>query len=166
MAKRHAIRANSHILDQLDVLSSFATLANECGLCRPEMTDSNTTSIVDGRHMTVEQGLILESRGIFVPNDCFLGSSEYDSNVWIITGPNMGGKSTFLRQVALITILAQMGSFVPARRAKLGIVDQIFCRVGAGDDLYRDQSTFMVEMIETTNILRNATEKSLVSQQF
>lgn len=98
--------------------------------------------------------------GEFIANDCELGSNG-KSSLWLITGPNMGGKSTFLRQVALISILGQMGSYVPATHANLGIVDQIFCRVGAGDDLYRDQSTFMVEMLETTNILRNATPNSL-----
>lgn len=109
--------------------------------------------------MAVESGLF-QRASEFISNDCQLGHDN-EPSLWVITGPNMGGKSTFLRQVALISILGQMGSYVPASYAKLGIVDQIFCRVGAGDDLYRDQSTFMVEMLETTNILRHATSRSL-----
>lgn len=105
----------------------------------------------------VDQG----TKDEFVPNDCCIGSPG--KNVCVITGPNMSGKSTFLRQVALITILAQMGSYVPAKSATLGVVDQIFCRVGARDDISKSQSTFLVEMLETSHILRNATNKSLVS---
>lgn len=112
--------------------------------------------------MAVENGISNRGGGTsFTSNDCLIGKPGA-TTVWIITGPNMGGKSTFLRQVALISILGQMGSFIPADSAELGIIDQIFCRVGAGDDLYRDQSTFMVEMNETINILQNATERSLV----
>lgn len=111
--------------------------------------------------MFVEQGLHHKNK-VFTPNDCLLGSPEF-SNTWIITGPNMGGKSTFLRQVALISVLGQVGCFVPASHAELGLVDQIFCRVGAGDSLFNGESTFMVEMKETINILNNATDRSLVS---
>lgn len=102
------------------------------------------------------------TKDIFIPNDCKIGKPGL-SNMWIITGPNMSGKSTFLRQVALITILAQMGSYVPATKATIGIVDQIFCRIGARDDISKSQSTFLVEMLETSNILRKATKRSLVS---
>lgn len=101
----------------------------------------------------------------FTPNSCVIGKPG-KKNMWVITGPNMSGKSTFLRQTALITILAQMGSYVPAKQAKIGIVDQIFCRIGARDDISRSQSTFLVEMLETSNILRKASKKSLVSLVF
>lgn len=117
-----------------------------------------THKIIGGRHPTVESGLREEGRN-FITNDCFVGSPE---RLWLITGPNMAGKSTFLRQNALITILAQVGSYVPAEFAELGIVDQIFSRVGSADNLYRDQSTFMVEMLETATILRLATSRSFV----
>jgi DNA mismatch repair ATPase MutS len=111
-----------------------------------------------GRHPTVQVGLQQQGR-TFVTNDCLVGDED---RLWIITGPNMGGKSTFLRQNALITIMAQVGSFVPAEYAEIGIVDQIFSRVGSADDLYRNQSTFMVEMMETATILKHATERSFV----
>ncbi len=114
--------------------------------------------IINGRHPTVEVGLLTVGRS-FTSNCLSMNDS---SRLHIITGPNMGGKSTYLRQVALITILAQTGSFVPAQFAKLGLVDRVFSRVGAKDDLFRDRSTFMVEMLETANILKNATSKSLV----
>lgn len=154
---KHQIRKNCSIIDQLDVLNSFANLARERNLVRPIITDQQETVIREGRHLAVEAGLARRASS-FVANDCELTT---DCNVWVITGPNMGGKSTFLRQVALISVLGQMGCYVPADYARLGVVDQIFCRVGAGDDLYRDQSTFMVEMLETTSILRHATPRSL-----
>ncbi|GFF41299.1 mutS protein homolog 1 [Aspergillus lentulus] len=152
------IRRNAAVMDELDVACSFATLAEEQRLVRPILTSGLTHKIVGGRHPTVKLGLEEQGRQ-FVSNDCFLGDSE---RIWLITGPNMAGKSTFLRQNALITILAQVGSFVPAEYAEIGIVDQIFSRIGAADDLFRDQSTFMVEMLETATILKQATARSFV----
>ncbi|KAJ5520679.1 DNA mismatch repair protein MutS-like N-terminal [Penicillium fimorum] len=152
------IRRNAAVMDELDVACSFATLAQEQQMVRPILNDGTCHKIVGGRHPTVKLGLEEQGRS-FVSNDCFLGDSE---RIWLITGPNMAGKSTFLRQNALITILAQVGSFVPAAYAEIGIVDQIFSRIGAADDLFRDQSTFMVEMLETATILKQATPKSFV----
>ena len=114
-------------------------------------------NIVNGRHPTVELGLQKEGRA-FTPNSLLLD----DARMQVITGPNMGGKSTFLRQTALICLIAQIGSFVPAEKAELGVVDRIFTRIGAKDDIFKDRSTFMVEMIETAEILKNATDRSLV----
>ena len=153
------IRSTCETIDELDVTSSFATLALEQRLVRPQINNGNGTNIVQGRHMTVETGLKLRGSN-FIANDCHLNHSNSNS-LWVITGPNMGGKSTFMRQVAIITILSQIGCFVPAQQAEIGIADRIFCRVGAADDLYRDRSTFMVEMLETSYILKNATPKSL-----
>ncbi|KAJ6086871.1 hypothetical protein N7467_005785 [Penicillium canescens] len=152
------IRRNAAVMDELDVSCSFAILAREQQMVRPILNDGVCHKIVGGRHPTVKLGLEEQGRS-FVSNDCFLGDSE---RIWLITGPNMAGKSTFLRQNALITILAQVGSFVPAAYAEIGIVDQIFSRIGAADDLFRDQSTFMVEMLETAAILKQATPKSFV----
>jgi DNA mismatch repair ATPase MutS len=152
------IRRNASVMDELDVACSFATLAAEQQLVRPILTQGTNYKIIGGRHPTVKLGLEEQGRH-FVSNDCFLGESE---RIWLITGPNMAGKSTFLRQNALITILAQVGSFVPADYAEIGIVDQIFSRIGAADDLFRDQSTFMVEMLETAAILKQATARSFV----
>ncbi|KAK9450717.1 muts domain V-domain-containing protein [Limtongia smithiae] len=158
VAHMSPIRKNARVLDELDVACSFSTLARERQLVRPIMHNGISHHIVAGRHPTVEHGLA--KRGLsFVPNDCFLNENE---RLWLITGPNMGGKSTFLRQNALINILAQVGCFVPADFAELGIVDQIFSRVGSADNLYRDESTFMVEMLETANILKQATSSSFV----
>ena len=119
---------------------------------------SDSYNVINGRHPSVEMGLLSSGRQ-FIPNSVEMSSS---SNLHIITGPNMAGKSTFLRQTALIAILAQVGSFVPADSAQIGVVDRLFSRIGAKDDLFRDRSTFMVEMIETADILRRATPKSLV----
>jgi len=152
------LRRNAAILDELDVACSFATLAEEQALVRPVLNASSVHKIIGGRHPTVQGGLMEQGRS-FMANNCFVGDKE---NIWLITGPNMGGKSTFLRQNALITIMAQVGSYVPAEYAKIGIVDQIFSRVGSADNLYRDQSTFMVEMLETAMILKNATSRSFV----
>lgn len=154
------IRRNAGVMDELDVACSFASLAEEQKLVRPILNAGTSHRIVGGRHPTVKLGLEEQGRS-FVSNDCFLGDDDAE-RIWLITGPNMAGKSTFLRQNALITILAQVGSFVPAAFAELGIVDQIFSRIGAADDLFRDQSTFMVEMLETTAILTQATPRSFV----
>ena len=152
------LRRNAAVLDELDIGCAFANLAEEQGFTRPVLNESRKHKIVGGRHPAVKVGLE-EGGKAFVNNDCFVGEEE---RVWLITGPNMGGKSTFLRQNALISILAQAGSFVPAELAELGIVDQIFSRVGSADDLFREQSTFMVEMLETAVILRQATLRSFV----
>ncbi len=145
------------VLAQLDVLSCFAHVAQERNFVCPEVTLGNEVIIRDGRHPVVE---LVSNKEIFVPNDTALGSAE--NQMMIITGPNMAGKSTYMRQVALIVLMAQIGCFVPASYAKIGIVDKIFTRVGASDDLSTGQSTFMVEMNEVSYILKNATEKSLL----
>ena len=140
-----------------DALCSLATVAVQRGYCRPEITLGSDISITDGRHPVVEQML---KDTLFVPNDTELGAA--DNQVSIITGPNMAGKSTYMRQVALIVLMAQMGSFVPARSARIGLVDRVFTRIGASDDLASGQSTFMVEMAEVASILKYATSKSLL----
>jgi DNA mismatch repair protein MutS len=147
----------AEVLSNLDCLAALAELAAERGYCRPELFEQPTLEIVDGKHPQLEQTL---PPGTFVPNDTVMGADV--GTFLLITGPNMGGKSVFLRQTALIALLAQMGSFVPARRARIGLVDRIFTRVGASDELTRAQSTFMVEMTEAANILNNATPRSLV----
>lgn len=152
------LRRNASVLDELDIACSFAVLADQQGLVRPNVSEKLSHRIFGGRHPTVKLGLEGEGRS-FVSNDCLIGEAE---RIWLITGPNMGGKSTFLRQNGLISILAQVGSFVPADHADMGLVDQIFTRIGSGDDLFRDQSTFMVEMLETAAILNQATPRSLV----
>lgn len=152
-----SLLATSDALATIDVLMSLAELAEEPEWVRPEVVEHPVAEIIQGRHPVLERTL---PTGTFVPNDARL--SERGGSVWLITGPNMAGKSTYIRQVALLHILAQMGSFVPAQKARLGIADRIFARVGAGDDLSRGQSTFMVEMAETANILHNATERSVV----
>jgi DNA mismatch repair protein MutS len=144
-------------LARLDVVLSFAEVAVGRNYVRPEIAEGKTLEIVEGRHPVIEHVL---GADLFVPNDTRLGAP--DPTVAILTGPNMAGKSTYLRQVALIVLLAQIGSFVPAQSARIGIVDRIFARVGAQDDLSAQRSTFMVEMIETANILRNATPRSLL----
>ncbi|PKS12025.1 hypothetical protein jhhlp_001321 [Lomentospora prolificans] len=154
------LRRNAAVLDELDVTTSFAGLALEQNLVRPQLNTSTAHTIMGGRHPTVEGGLHEQGRS-FMRNDCLVGSSSHGL-LWLITGPNMAGKSTFLRQNALITILAQIGCYVPASYASLGIVDAIFSRVGSADNLFRDQSTFMVEMLETAHILRTATPRSFV----
>ncbi|RME76522.1 MAG: DNA mismatch repair protein MutS, partial [Planctomycetota bacterium] len=143
---------------ELDVLAGFAALALERGYVRPELEDSNVLEIEAGRHPVIEQTLDGEP---FVPNDIALGG-EHRPIVAVITGPNMAGKSTFCRQVALIVLLAQTGCFVPAERARVGLVDRIYCRLGSADEIMRGLSTFMVEMVETAAILRGATDRSLV----
>lgn len=149
--------ATSEALATLDVLLSLAEIADGTEWSQPEVVEQPLCEIVQGRHPVLEKTLPV---GTFVPNDTKL--SERGGMLWLITGPNMAGKSTYIRQVALIQILAQMGSFVPTHSARIGVADRLFARVGAGDDLSRGQSTFMVEMAETANILNNATIKSLV----
>ncbi|MDX1945698.1 MAG: DNA mismatch repair protein MutS [Pirellulaceae bacterium] len=156
-AQARRLQATAGVLAQLDVLASLAELARQRGYVRPVITDQPVLAILDGRHPVLD---ILEASGTFVPNDVVCGGD--DGTVLLITGPNMAGKSTYIRQVALITLLAQVGSFVPARSATVGIADRIFARVGASDELSRGQSTFMVEMTETARILNTATPKSLV----
>ena len=152
-----AIQKAAGSLATLDVMLSFAVIAREQDFARPVMTDDREIDITGGRHPMVERFL---PTGSFVPNDVHLDGT--DEQVLIITGPNMAGKSTIIRQVALIVLMAHTGSFVPAQEATIGIVDRIFSRVGASDSIARGQSTFMVEMVETANILNNATDRSLV----
>ncbi|KAJ7042505.1 muts domain V-domain-containing protein [Mycena alexandri] len=152
------LRRNARILDELDVTLGFANLAKEMNFVRPVLTEDPIYDVTDGRHPTVELGLLTNGR-VFTPNTVKLTPN---SRLHIITGPNMAGKSTLLRQTALIAVLAQTGSFVPAESATLGIVDKLFSRVGAKDDLFHDRSTFMVEMLETAEILQRATPQSLV----
>lgn len=152
------LRRNAAVLDELDVSCGFAILAAEKQWVRPLLNNGTLHHIRGGRHPTVEVGLTEQGKQ-FTANDCIVG---HDQRILLITGPNMGGKSTFLRQNALLSILAQTGSFVPAAYAEIGLVDKIFSRVGSADNLYRDQSTFMVEMLETAEILKQATPKSFV----
>ncbi|KAF2754257.1 DNA mismatch repair protein Msh1 [Pseudovirgaria hyperparasitica] len=152
------LRRNASVLAELDVSSGFAELAAEKEWIRPILNEGVSHNISAGRHPVVETGLSRQGR-TFTSNDCTVGEDE---RIWLITGPNMAGKSTFLRQNALISILAQTGSFVPAGRAEIGLVDKIFTRVGSADNLYQDQSTFMVEMAETAEILKEATPRSFV----
>ena len=164
VAAAEPIKAAARALAVIDVAAGLAALAEEQGYCRPLVDDSRMFAIVAGRHPVVEQALRRQAASPFIANDCDLSPSESgpDGAIWLLTGPNMGGKSTFLRQNALIAILAQMGSFVPAGSAHIGVVDRLFSRVGASDDLARGRSTFMVEMVETAAILNQATERSLV----
>ncbi len=159
------LRTTAQALAELDVFLGWATLAREWKWCRPDLDDSDTLEIAEGRHPVVEQMLKQQALGVagthsFVPNDT--STSGSDAQILLITGPNMAGKSTYIRQVALIALMAQAGCFVPARACRLGLVDRIFSRVGASDDLARGNSTFMVEMNETANILNNATDRSLI----
>ncbi|MCP4901064.1 MAG: DNA mismatch repair protein MutS [bacterium] len=155
----HARRlaATAARIAQIDVLASFAERARKADYCRPAITDDGTLSIRDGRHPVLEE---LRRGETFIPNDCIMDPAT--QQIVLLTGPNMGGKSTFLRQVALITLMAHAGSFVPAAEAVIGLTDRIFTRVGASDMLARGESTFMVEMTETANILNHATPRSLV----
>ena len=144
-------------LATLDVLISFAETAQLYQHTRPVLDESRHLQIVEGRHPVLEQTLVEEN---FVPNDTLIDPEE--SLLQILTGPNMAGKSTYIRQIALITLMAQIGAYVPAEHAHIGLTDRIFCRVGASDDLAKGQSTFMVEMNETSLIVNNATKHSLV----
>ena len=159
-------------LAELDVIAGLAELALEQGYVRPTIDFGDAFEIIGGRHPVVQQALARAHAGAFIDNDCVLGRGRItmapgfdelpDARIWLVTGPNMAGKSTFLRQNALIAVMAQMGSYVPAKSAHIGAVDRLFSRVGASDDLARGRSTFMVEMVETAAILNQATSKSLV----
>jgi len=156
-ASARRLQATAAVLAQLDVLVGLAELARERGYCRPVVVEEPVLDIADGRHPVLD---ITEPEGTFVPNDCAADSEA--GMILLITGPNMAGKSTYIRQVALITVMSQLGSFVPARKATIGAADRVYARVGASDELSRGQSTFMVEMTETARILNNATSRSLV----
>jgi DNA mismatch repair protein MutS len=158
LAGRAAITACAQALARIDVASALAEVAVERAWVRPMVDDGRSLAIASGRHPVVEAALS-RSGDAFVANDCTLDDAD---RLWLVTGPNMGGKSTFLRQNALIVVLAQAGSFVPAKSARLGIVDRLFSRVGAADNLARGRSTFMVEMVETAAILAQATQRSFV----
>jgi len=156
-AQIQRIQKTSAIVSTLDVITSFATVAQDMNYAKPEVNNSGIIDIKDGRHPVIEK---ICQAGEFVPNDTYLDRTQ--NRLAIITGPNMAGKSTYMRQVALITLMAQIGSYVPASSAKIGVVDKIFTRVGASDDLSMGQSTFMVEMMEVATILKEATSNSLV----
>ena len=151
------IQKTAAAVAELDTLASLAVVAVKNNYCCPVVDDSGVIEIHDGRHPVVERVL---KDALFVPNDTYMGEKE--NRVAIITGPNMAGKSTYMRQVALITLMAQIGSFVPAKSARIGVVDRIFTRIGASDDLAGGQSTFMVEMTEVSEILHQATPRSLL----
>jgi DNA mismatch repair protein MutS len=151
------MQESARAIATIDALAALAEVARLFGYCRPAISNERRIQIRDGRHPVLDQKLTEEK---FVPNDCLVDGEE--NRLLLITGPNMAGKSTFIRQVALIVLMAQIGSFVPAAEAEIGIVDRIFTRVGASDDLARGQSTFMVEMNETANIVNNATDRSLI----
>jgi DNA mismatch repair protein MutS len=164
-AEARRIRQTSLALAEVDVLASLAFIAQNRGYCRPQFTakapaESDEMEIIEGRHPVLEQQELTGSNDRFVPNDLYLNSTSH--TIVLLTGPNMGGKSTYLRQTALIVVMAQMGGFVPARSARLPVVDRIFTRIGASDNLARGRSTFMVEMTETAAILNTATPRSLI----
>ncbi|MEO0794356.1 MAG: DNA mismatch repair protein MutS [Verrucomicrobiota bacterium] len=161
----HRLEETANTLAEADVFIAWAQLAREWDYCRPELSEDDTLDIEQGRHPVVEQMIKSDRLGLrgahsFVPNDTLLTATE--EQIALLTGPNMAGKSTYIRQVALIVLLAQIGSWVPAKRCRVGLVDRIFSRVGASDELARGNSTFMVEMNETANILNNATDRSLI----
>ena len=151
------LQKTANVVSTLDVLTSFAQVAEDMNYCKPQVDNEGIIDIKEGRHPVIEKMLGV---GNFVPNDTYLNNT--DTRLAVITGPNMAGKSTYMRQVALISLMAQVGSFVPATSARIGIVDKIFTRVGASDDLSMGQSTFMVEMMEVATILKEATQNSLV----
>jgi DNA mismatch repair protein MutS len=165
LAESAALSRTAEALGELDVLAGWAVLAREWDYCLPQLDEGENLTITDGRHPVVEQMMKQERLGLagsysFVPNDSALSTDE--AQIILLTGPNMAGKSTYIRQVALITLMAQIGCWVPAKACRLGLVDRIFSRVGASDDLARGNSTFMVEMNETANILNNTTDRSLI----
>ena len=155
------IAQSARALSEIDLTCAFADLARDLNWCAPHIDDSRAFDIVGGRHPVVERALQKQGGTPFVANDCNL-SAQDDAAIWLLTGPNMAGKSTFLRQNALIALLAQAGSFVPATSVHIGLVSQLFSRVGAADDLARGRSTFMVEMVETAAILNQADDRALV----
>ncbi|HUI43480.1 MAG TPA: DNA mismatch repair protein MutS [Terriglobia bacterium] len=159
-AEAPRIRRTAQALAEIDVLACFAALAAERNYRRPEISENGDLEILQGRHPVIERLVFPGESGGFIPNDLYLNTDS--DRILIITGPNMGGKSTYLRQAALIAIMAQMGAFVPAERARLPILDRIFTRIGASDNLARGRSTFMVEMTEAASILNTATARSLV----
>ena len=172
-AATDVLGAAAAALAELDVYAALASLALEQSYVRPVIDEGSVFDVRGGRHPVVQQALAKQAGAAFIENDCILGRRKTDveapstdelpdARIWLVTGPNMAGKSTFLRQNALIAVMAQMGSYVPARSAHIGIVDRLFSRVGASDDLARGRSTFMVEMVETAAILNQATERSLV----
>ncbi len=157
-----AISACAKAMAEIDLAAAFATLSRSEGWCRPRVENSRAFEIEAGRHPVVEMALKRQGAEGFIANDCALSDGADGAHIWLLTGPNMAGKSTFLRQNALIALLAQIGAHVPARSARIGIVSQLFSRVGAADDLARGRSTFMVEMVETAAILNQADENALV----
>jgi DNA mismatch repair protein MutS len=162
LAEAHRIADAARALAEIDVAAAFADLAVRQDWCRPDIDDGRAFEVVAGRHPVVEAALRDADGSPFIANDCALSDGGDGAHVWLVTGPNMAGKSTFLRQNALIALLAQAGSYVPARSAHIGLVSQIFSRVGASDDLARGRSTFMVEMVETAAILNQADDRALV----
>ncbi|MDR2762933.1 MAG: DNA mismatch repair protein MutS [Planctomycetaceae bacterium] len=158
LSNRHKLQQTSAAIAKLDVLISLAILARQHNYCRPKLVEESMIRIIEGRHPVIEE---LCTAGSFVPNDISV-DRENNGMIQLITGPNMAGKSTFIRQAALLCIMAQIGSYIPAREAQIGICDRIFARVGASDEIARGYSTFMVEMIETARILNQGTPKSLV----
>ena len=159
-AEARRVRQTGLALAEVDVLANLAHLAASRNYCRPKFDDSGEFELMEGRHPVIELQELTGNSDRFVPNDLYLNASTHA--VIVLTGPNMGGKSTYLRQAALIAIMAQMGSFVPARSARLSVVDRVFTRIGAADNLARGRSTFMVEMTETAAILNTATDRSLI----
>ncbi len=157
LQERARMQDTARALAQIDVLGALAELARQRNYCRPRVVEEPVVRVFDGRHPVLD---VVEPEGVFVPNDTRLGGDR--PPIALITGPNMAGKSTYIRQVALLGLMAQIGSFVPAREAEIGIADRVFARVGASDELTRGQSTFMVEMTETARILNTATARSLV----
>lgn len=160
MVSADDINRSANALAELDIAAALADLALENNYCRPELDNSLIFEVEDGRHPVVEASIKRNNEGVFVGNNCSLDGEN--NRIWLLTGPNMAGKSTFLRQNAIIAIMAQIGSFVPAKSAHIGIINKVFSRVGASDDLSRGRSTFMVEMVETASILNRADERSFV----
>ncbi len=154
------ISRTAKAIAEFDVAAGLADIAVEKNYCRPIVDDSLVFDVKDGRHPVVEAAIAKEHGGAFVGNDCHL--SDDSSFLWLLTGPNMAGKSTFLRQNAIIAIMAQMGAYVPCQSAHIGVINKLFSRVGASDDLARGRSTFMVEMVETASILNQADNRSFV----